>query len=130
MGELLVKKEQLSATRVCGGACSMPNQIGDWCSHANACYTCNYFRADSKGIDFFMNEKDNLSVLINQQQEEYDVLENSGKQRMSEITNRRLQKNNDIFQSLNNIIQAIDNDCFYKGSQRQFEKVSLVTSDD
>lgn len=28
IGDLLLRKEQMNATRVCGGACSLPSQIG------------------------------------------------------------------------------------------------------
>lgn len=125
IGELLVRKEQLAATRVCGGACSMPAQIGDWCEHANACYTCKHFRADAKDVEFFKAEKIAIEALIQEQQAEADELAEAGKKRMSEITARRLNKNKNVYSSLNNIITAVEDDGSFKGSEQKVKQISL-----
>lgn len=125
IGELIVRKEQLAATRVCGGACSMPAQIGDWCEHANACYTCKHYRADAKDVEFFRTEKIAMEALIQDQQVEAEELEESGKKRMSEITNRRLSKNKEVYASLSNIITAIQADGTFKGSEQKAKQISL-----
>ncbi|MED5525427.1 MAG: tyrosine-type recombinase/integrase [Pseudomonadota bacterium] len=130
IGELLVRKEGLAATRVCGGACTLPAQIGDWCEHANACYTCNYYRADSKDVDFFKNERSAIEYTIDEQQSELEEIGNSGRQRQFDITKKRLDKNKDVFTSLTNIIEAIEVSGTYKGQVRQAKTVSLEKKDD
>lgn len=125
IGELLVRKEQLAATRVCGGACSMPAQIGDWCEHANACYTCKHFRADAKDVEFFKSEKLAIDALIQEQQEESQELAESGKTRMSEITGRRLRKNKEVYDSLGKIVSAIEEDGIYKGAEQKAKQIKL-----
>lgn len=125
IGELLVRKEQLAATRVCGGACSMPAQIGDWCEHANACYTCKHFRADAKDVDFFKSEKIAINALMQEQQEESIELAESGKTRMSEITTRRLQKNKEVYGSLEKIVLAIEENGAFKGTEQKVKQIKL-----
>ena len=125
ISELLVRKDQISATRVCGGACTMPAQLGDWCDHANACYTCKHYRADAKDLDFFKNEKGMMINLIEAQQEEILTLEEHNRSRMSEITSRRLTKNKEVYKRLDTIISAIQTDGHYHGEEQQIKKVSL-----
>lgn len=125
VSELLVRKEQICATRVCGGACTMPAQIGDWCEHANACYTCKHFRADAKDLEFFKVERASLIGLIDAQQEEANTLQEHGRARMSEITGRRLAKNKEVYKRLSVIVTAIESDGQYQGEEQQFKKASL-----
>ncbi len=127
VSELLVRKEQISATRVCGGACTMPAQIGDWCEHANACYTCKHYRADAKDIEFFKAERGSIINLIEVQQEETLALEELGRARMSEITKRRLAKNKEVYKRLSAIVTAIESDGQYQGGEQQLKKISLET---
>ncbi len=117
IGDLLVKKDQLSATRVCGGACAMPAQIGDWCERANACYTCKYFRADARDIQFFQAEVDQITKLIEEQSEEIQSYRESGRERLADITARRLRKNTEVADSLHSIILAVVDDESYQGTQ-------------
>lgn len=128
VSELLVRKEQVSATRVCGGACTMPAQIGDWCEHANACYTCKHYRADAKDIEFFKVERGSIINLIEAQKAEAVTLEEHGRARMSEITNRRLAKNKEIYKRLSAIVTAIESDGKYQGTDQKLKKVSLEDS--
>lgn len=125
IGDLLVKKEQLGATRVCGGACSMPAQIGDWCAHANACYTCKYFRADSKDLAFFEAEYSQLTELMEVQAQEILAYEASGRQRLADITGRRQRKNAEVAQSLESIILAMKEDGLYRGRESNSRKYEL-----
>src|SRR5690554_1699327 len=125
VSELLVRKDQISATRVCGGACAMPSQLGDWCEHANACYTCKHYRADAKDVEFFKGEQAAISHLIEEQQEEALDLSEHGRERMSQITQRRLSKNKDVYKSLDKIISAIEIDGQYQGDSQQCKKQSL-----
>lgn len=125
VGELLVRKDQLSATRVCGGACALPAQIGDWCEHANACYTCKYYRADAADLDYFKAEKSAFATLIDVQQIEVTELRVAGKERMAEITDKRLSKNKQICVSLNNIVTAIQDSGQFQGADQKLRKVDL-----
>lgn len=123
--DLLVRKDQISATRVCGGACAMPAQIGDWCEHANACYTCKHYRADAKDVEFFKSERSAIIHLIEEQQEEAHTLEEHGRLRMSEITHRRLNKNKEVYTRMSTIISAIEEDGEYQGADQQCKQLSL-----
>lgn len=125
VSELLVRKDQVKATRVCGGACTMPAQIGDWCENANACYTCSYYRADAKDLDFFKSEMGAMFGVIEAQQEEVLTLERDDRSRMSDITNRRLRKNKEVYKSLNLIVSSIESDGSYQGQNRNLKIVPL-----
>lgn len=125
MSTLMVRKDQISATRVCGGACVMPAQIGDWCEHANACYTCKQYRADAKDVGFFKVERSAIIKLIEEQEHEVETLEEHGRTRMSEITTRRLKKNIEIVKNLETIIAAIEADGAYAGTEQKFKQLSL-----
>ena len=67
----------------------MPAQIGDWCEHANACYTCKYFRADNKDLAFFEAEYKQLTELMDEQIVEVKAYEASSRRRLADITARR-----------------------------------------
>lgn len=125
VGELLLKKNDLVATRVCGGACTLPNQLGDWCAHANACFTCKYFRADDKDIDYFKVEMQSIIAVIEEQENEILTHEKSGRKRMTEIVQRRTTKNKNTVKKLNNIIEAIEIKGQYQGTQSQQIKLDL-----
>ncbi|HOP16912.1 MAG TPA: tyrosine-type recombinase/integrase [Gammaproteobacteria bacterium] len=126
IAELLVKKDQLRATRVCGGACSMPAQIGDWCEHANACYTCKYFRADGKDLKFFQAEVGQLTQLLEDQAQEIQSYQASGRERLADITERRHRKNVEVVESLNAIILAVIDDACYRGTQSNARRCGLT----
>jgi len=125
VGELLLRKNDLVATRVCGGACILPNQLGDWCSHANACFNCKYFRADEKDIDYFKVEMQAIITLIDEQKNEIIEHEESGRKRMSQIIQRRTNENKNTAEKLNNIIQAIETQGQYQGNKPQLLKLDL-----
>lgn len=103
----------------------MPAQIGDWCEHANACYTCKHYRADAKDVDFFKNEKGMMISLIEEQQEELFSLKENQQIRMYEITDRRLAKNKEIYKGLDNIVSSIEADGEYQGREQKARKISL-----
>lgn len=125
LGELLVRKAVITATRVCGGACSMPTQICDWCEHANACYTCKHFRADEKDVTFFKVEKKELERVVDEQIIELKELKEAGKTRMSEIVSKRVEKNKQVCHSLSTIVNAIESQKTFKGSENKFKPVQL-----
>lgn len=130
LGELLVRKEAITATRVCGGACSMPAQIGDWCQHANACYTCKHFRADEKDVAFFKGERIEIQHVIDEQVIEIKALKDAGKTRMFEIISKRVEKNKQVTQSLDNIVKAIESNINYVGTDNNFKPTQLELLND
>jgi integrase len=125
VSNLIARKDQVAATRVCGGACAMPTQIGDWCEHANACYTCKHYRADAKDVDFFKAEQISIIQLIEEQQGEAKSLDEHGRVRMSEITSRRLNKNKEVYRSLGTIIAAIEGSGSYAGAEHKVKQIPL-----
>jgi len=124
--DLLVRKDVIKATRVCGGACSMPAQIGDWCAHANACYSCKYFRADEKDVDFFRREKTEIRLVIESQESEIIDLTENGQTRMTEITTKRLKENKLVFKNLDSIINAIDEEGEFSGAKSNVMRKELT----
>ena len=103
----------------------MPSQLGDWCEHANACYTCKHYRADGKDIEFFKHEKQAIFDLIEQQKEESAELNQTGHKRLAEILPLRLAKNIHIVASLDNIIHAIETTERYQGNKPMAKKMNL-----
>ncbi|HYG85821.1 MAG TPA: tyrosine-type recombinase/integrase [Azospirillum sp.] len=120
VGELLIRKEQVIATRVSGGACTLPGQLGEWCEHAHACLSCRNFRAASGDYDYFRCEKHKLLTLIEQQDAEIRTFEESGQRRLAELTKRRQVRNKNAAQSVDNIIRAIERDGSYAGTKHNF----------
>jgi len=119
---LLQRKEDAAkVTRVCGGACTIPAQIGDWCEHANACFTCTYFRADSQDSEFFKSEALRLKALIFEQESTISELRKENKLRLSEIENRRLARNTEVLNNIHNIVAAIDSRGAYSGNERAYK---------
>lgn len=103
----------------------MPAQIGDWCEHANACYTCKHYRADAKDLDFFKSERDSIGSLIEEQKQESIELSEQGKVRMSQIVDRRRTRNINVCTSLETIIKAVEKDGQYAGDVNRFKQLSL-----
>jgi len=122
IGDLLIRKQQLAATRVCGGACALPGQLGTWCHHANACLTCKHFRADEKDISYFQHERNELLKLLEDQENEAKEQFGLGHNRMADIVKNRQSKNKGIIKSLDKIIHAIENHRTFKGQEEKLEK--------
>lgn len=121
IGDLLVRKETMVATRVCGGACTLPGQLGEWCDKAHACLSCKFFRADSDDVDHFRCERSSLYSAIEGLEHEAKEFEEQGQTRMAEITRKRIQRNKDAAQSTDNIIRSIEQDGEYQGSVIKFK---------
>ena len=120
--QLLQRKEDARpATRVCGGACMVPDQIGEWCEHAHACLTCKYFRADSNDIDYFRGERAELLAVVGRQKEEADELAKEGRNRSSEIAKRRSERNKTALTNVTNIIDALESAGSFRGAARNFK---------
>lgn len=127
IGDLLVKKEQVAATRVCGGACTLPGQLGEWCQHAHACLTCRHFRADGNDLEFFKSEKAQLLDLTEQQENDARTQADSGRQRMAELVRVRQSKNREALQNVDTIIHAIEQGKVYKGTNENLLKAPKRT---
>lgn len=123
IGELLIRKDQVAATRVCGGACTLPGQLGEWCQHAHACLSCKHFRADGKDVEFFKSEKAQLLDLVEQQENEAREQAEAGRRRMAELVRVRQNRNREALQNVDTIIHAIEEKGSYKGTKENLLKV-------
>lgn len=120
VGELLMRKETMTATRVNGGACTLPGQLGEWCEHAHACLTCRFFRADGNDIEHFRCQRASLYVAIEGLEQEARHYEEGGQSRMADITRKRLQRNKDVVHNADTIIRSIEEQGLYKGSKQRY----------
>lgn len=120
VGDLLLRKETMMATRVCGGACALPGQLGEWCEHAHACLTCRFFRADGDDLEHFRCERAGLYVAIEGLEQEAQNYEQGGQIRMADITRKRLQRNKDAVQNTDTIIRSIEERGLYKGEKQRY----------
>jgi Phage integrase family len=121
VGDLLLRKETMMATRVCGGACTLPGQLGEWCEHAHACLTCRFFRADGDDLEHFRCERSKLYVAIEDLEQEAQDYEEKGQARMADISHKRLNRNKDAVQNTDTIIRSIESHGLYKGSQQRYK---------
>ena len=121
VSDLLIRKEAMVATRVCGGACTLPGQVGEWCEHAHACLTCKFFRADSDDVDHFRCERSQLYSTIESLELEARDYEQNGQNRMAAITRKRLQRNKDAVQNTDTIIRSIEEGGRYAGKQSRYK---------
>ena len=118
---LLLRKDTMIATRVCGGACTLPGQLGEWCEHAHACLTCRYFRADGQDLDHFRCERSGLYAAIEGLEQEAMEYEASGQTRMADIVRKRLQRNKDAVHNTDTIIRSIEQHGHYKGEKQRYK---------
>lgn len=121
VGDLLLRKETTMATRVSGGACTLPGQLGEWCEHAHACLTCRFFRADGDDIDHFRCERAGLYVAIEGLEQDARNYEENGQARMADITRKRLQRNKDVVHNTDTIIRSIEEGGLYKGAKQRYK---------
>ena len=119
-GDLLLRKETMMATRVGGGACTLPGQLGEWCEHAHACLTCRFFRADGDDLEHFRCERAGLYVAIEGLEQESQNYEEGGQTRMADITRKRLQRNKDAVHNTDTIIRSIEECGLYKGEKQRY----------
>ena len=120
VGDLLLRKETMMATRVCGGACTLPGQLGEWCEHAHACLTCRFFRADGDDLEHFRCERAGLYVAIEGLEQEARNYEKGGQTRLADITRKRLQRNKDAVHNTDTIIRSIEAHGLYKGEKQRY----------
>ncbi len=121
VADLLMRKESIVATRVCGGACTLPGQLGEWCEHANACLTCKFYRADSGDIEHFRCERNNLYKAIETLEEEARAYDDKGQMRMAEITRKRITRNKDAVQNTDIIVRSIETEGCYQGNEQRYK---------
>ena len=120
VGDLLLRKDAMTATRVGGGACTLPGQLGEWCEHAHACLTCRHFRADGDDVDHFRGERSKLYVTIENLEKEARTCEDEGRTRMAGIARKRLERNKDAVQNTDAIIRSIEAQGQYQGSEQRY----------
>jgi hypothetical protein len=121
VGDLLLRKETSMATRVSGGACTLPGQLGEWCEHAHACLTCRFFRADGGDVEHFQGERAKLYAGIENLEQEARSYEENGQVRMAAIARKRLQHNKDAVHNTDTIIRSIEESGLYKGAEQHFK---------
>jgi site-specific recombinase XerD len=121
VSDLLIRKDAMVATRVCGGACTLPGQVGEWCEHAHACLTCKFFRADSDDVEHFRCERSQLYSAIESLEQEAQDYDQGGQKRMAAITRKRLQRNKDAVQNTDTIIRSIEEGGSYAGKQSRYK---------
>jgi integrase len=123
VAELLLRKDSVIATRVAGGACTLPRQLGDWCDHAHACLSCKHFRADASAGAHFEAEREAIARLVAAQAEESSG-QDGGMPRSGEILRTRLDRNRTALESVNNILVAIRKKTEYVGTESRFRRPS------
>lgn len=121
VSDLLIRKDAMVATRVCGGACTLPGQVGEWCEHAHACLTCKFFRADSDDVEHFRCERSQLYITIEALEQEAQDYEQHGQNRMASITRKRLRRNKDAAHNTDTIIRSIEQEGRYAGQQSSYK---------
>jgi hypothetical protein len=124
VGDLLLRKETMLATRVCGGACTLPGQLGEWCEHAHACLTCRFFRADGDDLEHFRGERAGLYVAIAGLEQEAQNYEEGGQTRLADIARKRLQRNKDAVHNTDTIVRSIEEHGHYKGEKQRYKPAS------
>jgi hypothetical protein len=118
VAELLAKKDSLVATRVAGGVCTLPHQLGDWCDHAHACLSCKHFRADTSCVEHFQGEREAIAALVEQQDATAQSL--GHKPRSREVIRSRVERNKLALESVNTILTTIRKKGEYSGSTSRF----------
>jgi hypothetical protein len=122
--ELLLKKNALVATRVAGGACMLPQQLGDWCDHAHACLSCKHFRADGRSADHFEAEHKALKVLVEEQDASLGTVDKTTKPRTAAVAQQRIDRNQKALVSVENILRAIRAKQEYSGTENRYRRPS------
>ncbi|MDG2570544.1 tyrosine-type recombinase/integrase [Vibrio parahaemolyticus] len=120
IAELAIRKDAALAVDIPGGLCSLPGQIGEWCEHNGACFTCVYFRADVEQLPFFEREKRSMASGLKRLQAEVADFEQKGQLRMAEIGRRRIGRTEDGMANLATIISTIKTEGVYGGSDRKY----------
>ncbi|MFC1457069.1 tyrosine-type recombinase/integrase [Microvirga arabica] len=88
--ELAMRKDATLTVDVPGGLCSLPGQIGEWCEHNGACFTCRYFRADMDQLPFFERKRRSMASTLRRLQAEVAAFEEKGQVRIAEIGRIRI----------------------------------------
>ena len=125
VGDLLLRKESMMATRVGGGACTLPGQLSEWCEHTHACLTCRFFCADGGDLEHFRCERAGLYVKIEGLEQDAQNYEAGGQNRMADITRERLQRNKDAVHNTDTIIRSIDVHGLYKGEKQRYSPAAV-----
>lgn len=122
VAELALRKDAALTVDVPGGLCSLPGQIGEWCEHNGACFTCRYFRADVKQLPFFEREQRSMASTLSRLQAEVAAFEEKGQVRMAEIGRMRMGRTEEGVANLATIIRTIKTEGVYGGSDRKYRR--------
>lgn len=121
VAEFLLRKDATVATRVSGGACTLPHQLGDWCDHAHACLSCKHFRADASAVAHFESEREALVALVARQDAAVQSSDGTTP-RTDSLLQSRVDRNRTALASVDNVLVAIRSKGEYTGKERRFRK--------
>lgn len=108
------------ATRVCGGACRLPGQLGERCKHAHSCPTCRRVRTDGDDLEHSRCERAGLYVAIVGLEQEARNYEEGDQPRIADITRKRLQRSKNAVHNTDTIIRSIEERGLYKGEKQRY----------
>jgi integrase/recombinase XerD len=122
IAELAIRKDAVMAVDIPGGLCSLPGQMGEWCEHNRACFTCSYFRADVEQLPFFEKEKRSMTSTLRRLLAEVADLEGKGQLRMAEIGRKRIERTEEGMANIATIVSAIKTEGVYGGNDRKYRR--------
>jgi integrase len=124
IAELAVRKDAALSVDVPGGLCSLPGQIGEWCEHNRACFTCIYFRGDIEQLPFFEGERRSMTATLDRLISEVAEHEQNGRLRMAEIGRKRIIRIQEQLANVVNITTTIKSEGIYSGGSRKYERAA------
>jgi integrase len=124
VAELALRKDASLAVDVPGGLCSLPGQIGEWCEHNGACFTCSYFRADIGQLPFFEREMRTMAASLTRLKGEVEGFEHDGHRRMADIGRKRMERTRQGLANVKTIIKTIRAEGTFSGQARKYQRAA------
>jgi integrase len=124
IAELALRKDASLAVDVPGGLCSLPGQIGEWCEHNGACFTCTYFRADIGQLPFFEKKMRTMAASLTCLKGEVEGFEHDGHRRMADIGRKRMERTQQGLANVKTIIKTIRAKGSYSGQARKYQRAA------
>jgi hypothetical protein len=124
VAELAVRKDAALAVDVPGGLCSLPGQIGEWCEHNRACFSCSHFRADVEQLPFFEGERRSMTETLDRLAAEVAEHERHGRSRMADIGRKRMTRMEEGLANVATITATIRSEGIYSGGNRKYQRPS------
>ena len=124
IAELALRKDASLAVDVPGGLCSLPGQIGEWCEHNGACFTCTYFRADIGQLPFFEKKMRTMAASLTRLKGEVEGFEHDGHRRMADIGRKRMERTQQGLANVKTIIKTIKAEGTFSGQARKYQRAA------